>query len=117
MASALGHNVPRIFTLVFAAGTALAGLAGVIGGNYQSPSPRWRSPWGRSCSSSSCSAAGFAVRLLHRIHPDGLIQTFAVVFDCRWRICCQVRLRGDVGYPFAEVLKRDAARWAPCCHS
>jgi branched-chain amino acid transport system permease protein len=28
---ALGHDVPRIFTLVFAAGTALAALAGVIG--------------------------------------------------------------------------------------
>src|SRR5882757_1931963 len=34
MASSLGHNVPRIFTLVFASGAALAGLAGVIGGNY-----------------------------------------------------------------------------------
>ncbi len=30
---ALGHNVPRIFMLVFGAGCALAGLAGVIGGN------------------------------------------------------------------------------------
>lgn len=30
---ALGHNVPRVFALVFAAGCALAGLAGVIGGN------------------------------------------------------------------------------------
>lgn len=30
---ALGHNVPRVFMLVFGAGTALAGLAGVIGGN------------------------------------------------------------------------------------
>lgn len=30
---ALGHNVPRVFMLVFAAGCALAGLAGVIGGN------------------------------------------------------------------------------------
>jgi branched-chain amino acid transport system permease protein len=29
---ALGHNVPRVFMLVFAGGTALAGLAGVIGG-------------------------------------------------------------------------------------
>jgi branched-chain amino acid transport system permease protein len=39
MARALGHDVPRIFTLVFAGGMALAGLAGVIGGNYQtSPS-------------------------------------------------------------------------------
>jgi branched-chain amino acid transport system permease protein len=33
MAEALGHNVPRIFTLVFGGGCALAALAGVIGGN------------------------------------------------------------------------------------
>jgi branched-chain amino acid transport system permease protein len=32
MVAALGHNVPRVFMLVFAAGSALAGLAGVIGG-------------------------------------------------------------------------------------
>ena len=30
---ALGHNVPRVFALVFAGGCALAALAGVIGGN------------------------------------------------------------------------------------
>ena len=30
---ALGHDVPRIFMLVFGGGVALAGLAGVIGGN------------------------------------------------------------------------------------
>jgi branched-chain amino acid transport system permease protein len=29
----LGHNVPRVFMLVFGAGAALAGLAGVIGGS------------------------------------------------------------------------------------
>jgi branched-chain amino acid transport system permease protein len=34
MVGALGHNVPRIFTLVFAFGTGLAGLAGVMAGNY-----------------------------------------------------------------------------------
>jgi branched-chain amino acid transport system permease protein len=33
MAEALGHNVPRVFMMVFGAGCALAGLAGVIGGN------------------------------------------------------------------------------------
>lgn len=33
MVEALGHNVPRIFMWVFGAGCALAGLAGVIGGN------------------------------------------------------------------------------------
>jgi len=32
MVSALGHDVPAIFVLVFAIGSALAGLAGVIGG-------------------------------------------------------------------------------------
>jgi len=33
MVEALGHDVPRIFTLVFGAGAGLAALAGVIGGN------------------------------------------------------------------------------------
>lgn len=33
MVEALGHNVPRIFMMVFGGGVALAALAGVIGGN------------------------------------------------------------------------------------
>jgi branched-chain amino acid transport system permease protein len=33
MVEALGHNVPRVFMRVFGGGAALAGLAGVIGGN------------------------------------------------------------------------------------
>ena len=33
MVEALGHNVPRVFMLVFGGGVALAALAGVIGGN------------------------------------------------------------------------------------
>lgn len=33
MVQALGHDVPRIFTLVFAGGAALAALAGVLGGS------------------------------------------------------------------------------------
>ncbi len=32
MAQALGHDVPRVFTLVFGVGAALAALAGVVGG-------------------------------------------------------------------------------------
>jgi branched-chain amino acid transport system permease protein len=39
MVGMLGHNVPRVFTLVFGAGCALAGLAGVIGGNVFTTSP------------------------------------------------------------------------------
>jgi branched-chain amino acid transport system permease protein len=34
MVSALGHDVPSVFTIVFAGGSLLAGLAGVIAGNY-----------------------------------------------------------------------------------
>ena len=34
MVGALGHNVPQVFMYVFGGGAALAGLAGVIGGNY-----------------------------------------------------------------------------------
>lgn len=33
MVEALGHNVPKVFMLVFGGGCALAGLAGVVGGN------------------------------------------------------------------------------------
>jgi branched-chain amino acid transport system permease protein len=33
MVESLGHDVPRVFMLTFGGGTALAGLAGVIGGN------------------------------------------------------------------------------------
>ena len=36
---ALGHNVPRVFMLVFGAGTALAALAGVIGGALRVTEP------------------------------------------------------------------------------
>jgi branched-chain amino acid transport system permease protein len=34
MVGHFGHNVPRVFMMVFGFGCALAGLAGVIGGNY-----------------------------------------------------------------------------------
>ena len=39
MAEALGHDVPRVFMLVFAGGTALAALAGVIGGALRVTEP------------------------------------------------------------------------------
>lgn len=39
MVESLGHNVPRIGTMVFAGGCALAGLAGVIGGTGYNTSP------------------------------------------------------------------------------
>ena len=46
MAEALGHNVPRVFMLVFGGGTALAGLAGVIGGALRVTEPAMASTVG-----------------------------------------------------------------------
>ena len=39
MVGHLGHNVPQVFMLVFGIGCALAGLAGVFGGNYMVTEP------------------------------------------------------------------------------
>ena len=39
MVGMLGHDVPRVFTLVFGAGSALAGLAGVMAGNAFTTEP------------------------------------------------------------------------------
>ena len=82
MVGALGHNVPRVFTAVFAAGTALAGLAGVIGGNYRVTDPGMAFSMGPIVfvvvvfgglgSLTGCFIASIMM---------GLIQTFAVVFD------------------------------------
>ena len=52
MVSALGHDVPGLFVLVFAVGSALAGLAGVIGGFMWLTQPTLAHSSGRSCSSS-----------------------------------------------------------------
>ncbi len=76
----LGHNVGRVFMLVFGFGTALAGLAGVIAGPSLVTSPTWPACcWARSCSSWWWSAGwarlpgAFIASLL-----IGLLQTFAV---------------------------------------
>jgi branched-chain amino acid transport system permease protein len=39
MAEALGHNIPVIFTSVFGAGAALAGLAGAVAGAFYPTNP------------------------------------------------------------------------------
>ena len=82
MVEALGHNVPRVFMLVFGGGAALAGLAGVIGGNTYVTEP--------AMAASVCSiifvvvvvggmgslAGAFLASLL-----IGILQTFAVALD------------------------------------
>ena len=82
MVSSLGHNVPMVFTTVFAGGCFLAGLAGVIGGNYQTTEPGMADAMGPIVfvvvvfgglgSLAGCFIASIIM---------GLIQTFAVVID------------------------------------
>jgi len=82
MVGALGHNVPVVFTTVFAGGCLLAGLAGVIGGNYQTTEPGMADAMGPIVfvvvvfgglgSLMGCFIASIIM---------GMIQTFAVVID------------------------------------
>ena len=82
MAQALGHNVPRVFMLVFGGGAALAGLAGVIGGNAFVTEPGMAATVGSVIfvvvvvgGMGSLSGAFVASLLI------GIIQTFAVGVD------------------------------------
>ncbi len=81
-AETLGHNVPRVFMLVFGGGSALAGLAGVIGGNAFVTEPGMASAVGPIIfvvvvvgGMGSLSGAFLASLLI------GLVQTFAVAID------------------------------------
>jgi len=82
MAESLGHNVPRVFMLVFGGGAALAGLAGVIGGNAFVTEPGMAATVGSVIfvvvvvGGMGSLAGAFLASLL-----IGCIQTFAVAID------------------------------------
>jgi len=79
---ALGHNVPRVFMLTFGGGTALAGLAGVIGGNAYVTEPSMAALVGAIIfvvvvvGGMGSLAGAFIASLL-----IGLMQTFAIGID------------------------------------
>lgn len=79
---ALGHNVPRVFMMVFGGGAALAGLAGVIGGNAFVTEPGMAATVGSVIfvvvvvgGMGSLAGAFLASVLI------GIVQTFAVAID------------------------------------
>jgi len=82
MVGYLGHNVPRIFTGVFACGCGLAGLAGAVGGNAFTTEPGIAQSFG---------IVAFAVIVLGGMGSIGgalaaslligLIQNFAIALD------------------------------------
>ena len=82
MVEALGHNVPRVFMMVFGGGAALAGLAGVIGGNTYVTEPAMAGAVGSIIfvvvvvGGMGSLAGAFLASLL-----IGLVQTFAVALD------------------------------------
>ncbi|MGL6110733.1 MAG: branched-chain amino acid ABC transporter permease [Rubrivivax sp.] len=82
MVEALGHNVPRVFMLVFGAGAALAGLAGVIGGSTFVTEPGMAAALGPVIfvvvvvGGMGSLAGAFLASIL-----IGVIQTFAVAVD------------------------------------
>jgi branched-chain amino acid transport system permease protein len=82
MVAMLGHDVPRVFMLVFGAGAALAGLAGVIAGPALVTQPAMASLLGPILfvvivvGGLGSLAGAFVASLL-----IGLVQTFAVAMD------------------------------------
>lgn len=82
MVESLGHNVPRVFMLVFGGGAALAGLAGVIGGNTYITEPAMAGSVGSIIfvvvvvGGMGSLAGAFLASLI-----IGLVQTFAVALD------------------------------------
>jgi len=115
MVSALGHDVPRLFVLVFAIGSALAGLAGVIGGFALLTEPNMAANLGPIVfvvvvvgGLGSIPGAFFASMLI------GVVQTFAVAFDYS-----ALDLLGALGVtvtrasPFHEILAVKVAQAAP----
>ena len=85
MVGALGHDVPRLFMLVFGVGSALAGLAGVIGGFALLTEPNMAANLGPIVfvvvvvgGLGSIPGAFVASMLI------GMVQTFAVAIDYSW---------------------------------
>ena len=96
MTQALGHNVPRVFMLVFGGGCALAGLAGVIGGNAFVTEPAMAAAVGSIVFvvivvGGLGSLAGAFIASL----GIGIIQTFAVALD--WSLSNSFRDWGWTG--------------------
>ncbi|GAA4422368.1 branched-chain amino acid ABC transporter permease [Acidovorax lacteus] len=115
MVEALGHNVPRVFMLVFGGGAALAGLAGVIGGNTYVTEPAMAASVGSIIfvvvvvGGMGSLAGAFLASLL-----IGVVQTFAVALD--YSLIHAFKLFGmavtpeTFGYP---LLKLTIAQVAP----
>ncbi len=115
MVSMLGHDVPRVFTLVFGAGCALAGLAGVIAGNAFTTQPGM---------AASLGAIVFAVVVMGGLGSIwgafvasiliGMIQTASISLDLPlWRALSVFGLTIDPAGRLSDLWNLTIARAAP----
>ena len=115
MVSMLGHDVPRVFTLVFGAGCALAGLAGVIAGNAFTTQPGM---------AASLGPIVFAVVVMGGLGSMGgalvasvaigLIQTMSISLDMPvWRILGGLGVAVDPNGTLTDLWNLTVARAAP----
>ena len=111
----LGHNVPRIFMLVFGVGTGLAGLAGVIGGSTFVTEPAMAATVGSVIfvvvvvGGMGSLAGAFLASLL-----IGVVQTFAVAFDYSMLLLLQsLGLQVSAAMQEHSVLKLTLSQVAP----
>jgi branched-chain amino acid transport system permease protein len=112
---ALGHNVPRVFMLVFGGGCALAGLAGVIGGNAFVTDPSMALTMGGIVfvvvvfgGLGSLTGAFLASLFI------GIVQTFSVALD--WSVgkaLAQVGLTLAADSPWQAIARITLAQTAP----
>ncbi|HRO82901.1 MAG TPA: branched-chain amino acid ABC transporter permease, partial [Alicycliphilus denitrificans] len=108
-------NVPRVFMLVFGGGCALAGLAGVIGGNTYVTEPAMAASVGSIIfvvvvvGGMGSLAGAFLASLI-----IGIVQTFAVALD--YSLAGALALAGvavDEGSPGWPLLKLTISQVAP----
>jgi branched-chain amino acid transport system permease protein len=118
MVGALGHNVPRVFMLVFGSGCALAGLAGAIGGITFVTEPSMASNVGSIIFvvvvvGGMGSLAGAFVGSI----VIGLVQTLPLTVDkslvhaagaLGWKV-----VPGDLAYPIMKITLAQAAPILP----
>ncbi len=115
MVSMLGHDVPRVFTQVFGAGCALAGLAGVIAGNAFTTQPGM---------ASSLGAIVFAVVVMGGLGSIwgaflaslviGMVQTVSISLDQPlWQALGRLGISIDPAGHLADLWNLTIARAAP----
>ncbi|MCY1532833.1 urea ABC transporter, permease protein UrtB [compost metagenome] len=115
MVEALGHNVPRVFMMVFGGGAALAGLAGVIGGNAFITEPSMAAAVGSIVFVVAVvGGMGSLVGAFIASILIGVLQTFAVTIDASLAgLLRSLGMAVSEATPFYSLWKLTVAQVAP----